>query len=63
MTRTEEIEKMMKRKTGATVAQICEKTGMLAHSARAFISRMDADITKTKNGGKPTVYTIVEKAA
>lgn len=63
LTRTEEVTAMMKRKTGATVEQICEKTGMLPHSARAFISRMDADITKTKSGGKPTVYSIVEKAA
>lgn len=63
MTRTEEITRMMKRKTGATVEQICEKTGMQPHSARAFISRLEAKITKTKNGDKATVYSIVDKAA
>ena len=57
-----EVAKLLKRKTGATVEQICEKTGMLAHSARAFLSRMPMEITKTKNGSKPTVYSIVEAA-
>jgi arginine repressor len=59
-----EVAKLLKRKTGATVEQICEKTGMLAHSARAFISRMPEDlkIVKTKAGDKPTVYKIEEAA-
>lgn len=62
--RTDEIAAMMRRKTGATVEQICAKTGMQAHSARAFISRMPEDlkIVKTKAGDKPTVYKIEEAA-
>lgn len=64
-TRTEEISAMMRRATGATVEQICAKTGMQAHSARAFISRMPEDlkIVKTKAGDKPTVYKIETPAA
>ena len=57
-TRTDEIAAMMKRKTGATVDQICAKTGMQPHSARAFISRMEATIKKEKT----TVYRIEEAA-
>lgn len=59
-----EVAKLMKRKTGATIEQICEKTGMQAHSARAFVSRMpeELNIVKTKTGDKPTVYRIEEAA-
>ena len=57
-TRKDEVIAMMKRKSGATVEQICAKTGMQAHSARAFISRLDVEVTKTKNGDKPTVYSV-----
>lgn len=63
LTRTQEVTAMMKRQSGATIEQICKKTGMLAHSARAFVSRMEAEIEKTKVGDKPMVYRIVEKAA
>lgn len=59
LTRTEEVTKMMQRKTGCTIEQICDKTGMLAHSARAFVSRMDVTIKKTKIGDKPMVYRIL----
>jgi len=64
LTRTQEVTAMMKRKTGCTIEQICEKTGMLAHSARAFVSRLPEDlkIEKTKTGNKPMVYRIVEAA-
>lgn len=58
-----EVAKLLKRKTGATVEQICEKTGMLPHSARAFLSRMPMDLKKTKVGDKPMVYKIEEVAA
>lgn len=61
-TRKDEVIAMMKRKTGATVEQICAKTGMQPHSARAFISRMEATIKKEKTGDKPTVYRIEEAA-
>lgn len=60
MTRTEEVTKMMQRKSGATIEQICEKTGMQAHSARAFVSRMDVTINKSKVGDKPMVYRILD---
>lgn len=61
--RTEEISAMMQRKNGATIEQICEKTGMLPHSARAFVSRMEATIVKSKVDNKPTVYKIETPAA
>lgn len=63
-TRKDEVIALMKRKSGVTVEQICAKTGMQAHSARAFISRMPEElkIVKTKTGDKPTVYRIGEAA-
>lgn len=61
-TRKDEVIALMKRKSGVTVAQICDKTGMQAHSARALISRLDVNVKKTKNGDKPMVYSIVEEA-
>ena len=62
-TRAEEVTAMMRRKSGATVEQICAKTGMQPHSARAFISRLEAPIVKTKTDGKPTVYSIAADKA
>lgn len=67
MTKTErksEVIALMKRKTGVTTAQIVAKTGMLEHSARALISGIAKveTVVKTKNGAKPTVYSIVEQA-
>jgi arginine repressor len=58
ITRNEEIISMMKRKSGATTAQISERTGMQEHSARALISRLEIQVTKTKNGKGVTVYSI-----
>jgi len=63
-TRNQEIIEMLMRKNGATTAQIAERTGMEEHSARALISRLpDVEVTKTKVGGKPTVYKIESNAA
>lgn len=66
MDRKTEVTNMLKRKSGATTAQICEKTGMLEHSARALISQIGKieTVTKSKTGDKPTVYRIevAEKA-
>lgn len=62
ITRNEEVISMLKRKTGATTAQIAAKTGMQEHSARALISRLDVEVTKTKNGNGVTVYSIPEAA-
>lgn len=62
-TRKDEVLALMRRKTGVTVEQICAKTGMLPHSARAFISRLEAPIVKTKKDGKPTVYSIEQQEA
>lgn len=66
--RKTEVAAMLRRKNGATVEQICEKTGMLAHSARALISgiRKTETVTTSKDGSKPTVYKIAvveQKAA
>lgn len=60
--RKTEVIAMLKRKTGATTAQIMAKTGMLEHSARALISGIakTEDVIKTKNSRKPTVYSIAE---
>ena len=58
-----EVAKLLQRKTGATVEQICKKTKMQAHSARAFLSRMPMTIVKSKIGDKPMVYKIEEVAA
>ncbi len=68
MDRKTEVANMLRRKNGATVAQICEKTGMLPHSARALISgiRGSETVTTSKDGSKPTVYKIAgvdDKAA
>lgn len=66
--RKTEVANMLKRTNGATVAQICAKTGMLEHSARALISgiRKNETVTTSKDGSKPTVYKIAvvaDKAA
>lgn len=60
--RKDEVIKLLKRQTGATTAQIKAKTGMQEHSARALISGIakDVEVTRTKNGDKATVYSIVE---
>ena len=55
-----EVANLLRRKNGATTAQIKERTGMQEHSARALISRLGIPVTKTKNGAGATVYSIVE---
>ena len=62
--RRDEVIAMLKRKTGATTAQIMEKTGMLEHSARALISGIAKDhtVNKSKSGDKATVYKIEAKS-
>lgn len=63
--RKTEVIALLKRKTGATTAQIQAKTGMQEHSARALISGIakTENVIKTKNGDKATVYSIAETAA
>lgn len=63
--RPDEVIAMLKRKSGATVEQIVAKTGMLPHSARALISGIakDETVNKSKNGSKPTVYSIATAEA
>ena len=64
--RKTEVANMLKRASGATVAQICAKTGMLEHSARALISgirKSGENVTTSKVGDKPTVYKIAVVAA
>jgi hypothetical protein len=65
ISRRDEVIAMLKRKSGATVEQIVAKTGMLPHSARALISGIakDETVNKSKNGSKPTVYSIAETEA
>lgn len=63
--RRDEVIAMLKRKSGATVEQIVAKTGMLPHSARALISGIakTETVNKSKNGSKPTVYSIATAEA
>jgi predicted ArsR family transcriptional regulator len=50
---------MMKRKTGATAAQIAERFSIAEHSVRALISRIEGEtITTSKVPGGKTVYKI-----
>lgn len=58
VTRKVEVAGMLRRAKGATVEQICEKTGMLPHSARALISQLGETVTTTKEGKNATVYFI-----
>jgi hypothetical protein len=60
VTRKDEVAAMLKRAKGATVEQVCEKTGMLAHSARALISQIAKieTVTTSKEGKNATMYFI-----
>lgn len=63
-TRAEQAIEMMKRKSGATAAQIAERFGIAEHSVRALISRLEGVQIQTvrSNGGK-TVYKIETQQA
>jgi hypothetical protein len=60
LTRKDEVAAMLKRAKGATVEQVCEKTSMLPHSARALISQIAKveTVSTSKEGKNATVYFI-----
>ncbi|NOE34887.1 MULTISPECIES: DUF3489 domain-containing protein [unclassified Ruegeria] len=63
-TRQQQLQKLLSRKAGATIAQIQSVFGWQPHSARAAISMMrKAGHTVERSGSdKGTVYRIVKEA-
>jgi predicted ArsR family transcriptional regulator len=59
-TRTELAIEMMKRKTGATAAQMAERFNIKEHSVRALISKIDG-VSTSKPAGGSTVYRVEER--
>ena len=58
-----EVIRMLRRPEGATIAQICEVTGWLAHTVRGtfagtFKRRLGLNITSDKNDGGERAYRI-----
>ncbi|WP_299985777.1 DUF3489 domain-containing protein [uncultured Ruegeria sp.] len=62
LTRQQQLQKLLSRKTGATIAQIQKAFGWQPHSARAAISMLrKAGHTVERSGsGKGTLYRIVK---
>ena len=65
-TKTEKIVKLLRRPSGASLAELQKATGWQAHSVRGFISgsvrkRMKLHVA-TKRNGTDLRYSIVEKA-
>ena len=63
LTRQQQLQKLLSRKSGATIAQIQKAFGWQPHSARAAISMMrKAGHTVERSGSdKGTVYRIVKR--
>ncbi len=63
LTRQQQLQKLLSRKSGATIAQIQKAFGWQPHSARAAISMMrKAGHTVERSGSdKGTVYRIVKE--
>ncbi|MES0863707.1 DUF3489 domain-containing protein [Ruegeria sp. SCPT10] len=64
LTRQQQLQKLLSRKAGATIAQMQNTFGWQPHSARAAISMMrKAGHTVERSGSdKGTVYRIVKEA-
>jgi len=63
-TRQQQLQKLLSRKAGATIAQIQKAFGWQPHSARAAISMMRkaGHIVERSGYDKGTVYRIVKEA-
>ncbi len=64
ITKTEAVLKLLKRKQGATVAQLQKATGWQPHSVRAALTglrKKDHDIRREKNAKGLTIYKSVEQ--
>ncbi len=66
-TKSEKIVKLLRRPSGASIAELQKVTGWQAQSVRGFISgsvrkRMKLHVTTAKRNGADLRYTIVEQA-
>ncbi|WP_170478238.1 DUF3489 domain-containing protein [Ruegeria arenilitoris] len=63
LTRHQQLQKLLSRKSGATIAQIQNAFGWQPHSARAAISMMRkaGHIVERSGSAKNTVYQIVKR--
>ena len=62
-TKQARIDKLLKRKSGATLAQLMTATGWQAHSVRAALSRMRKSgvvVESTQNKKRVRVYRLIE---
>ncbi len=65
-TKSEKIIQLLKRRSGATIAELQKATGWQAHSVRGFISgtlkkRMELNVISEKAEDGPRRYRIAEK--
>ncbi len=66
-TKSEIIVKLLRRRSGASIAELQKVTGWQAHSLRGFISgsvrkRMKLHVTAERRSGADLRYSIVEQA-
>ena len=60
-TKAQTVEKMLRRPSGATLAQLQKATGWQPHSVRAAMSglrKRGVAVTRTREGTAPSVYRI-----